>query len=66
MFVITDSSFVELVVWKLIETRGKSSASEGFGLDLGIDFSMWPSGLCTGFVILKDFRGAGFGLGLFP
>ena len=40
MFVISDSSFVELVVWKLIETRGKSSASEGFGLDLGIDFSM--------------------------
>ena len=40
MFVLSDPSFVELVVWRSIGTLGKSSVCEGFGRGLGIGFSM--------------------------
>ena len=63
-FVLSDPSFVELVAWKSIGTLDKSSACEDFGRGLGIGFSMWPSGLCTGTIPLQKFCGAGFRLGL--
>ena len=48
MFVLSDPSFAELVVWRSIGTLGKSSACEDFGRSLSI------ASLCNqvGFVLI--------------